>query len=50
MQQLRDLFAQRYPEARELQEADIVDSSLIDDLEQSGFIAQLYNRNVEALT
>jgi hypothetical protein len=42
MQQLRDLFAQRYPGARELQEADIVDSSLIDDLEQSGFIAQLY--------
>jgi len=42
MQQLRDLFAQRYPAARDLQEADIVDSSLIDDLAQSGFIAQLY--------
>lgn len=47
MQELRDLFSQRYPAARELQEADIVDSSLIDDLEQSGFIAQLNDRSVE---
>jgi hypothetical protein len=50
MQELRDCFSWKYPEARELQEADIVDSSLIDDLEQSGFIAQLYDRNVEAST
>jgi ABC-type nitrate/sulfonate/bicarbonate transport system substrate-binding protein len=50
MQDLRDLFSQRYPAARELQEADIVDSSLIDDLEQSGFIAQLYDRSVEVPT
>ncbi len=49
MQELRDLFFHRYPAARELQEADIVDSSLIDDLEQSGFIARLYERSVEAL-
>lgn len=46
MQELRDLFSRRYPAARELQEADIVDSSLIDDLEQSGFIAQLYDRSI----
>jgi hypothetical protein len=47
MQQLRDLFSERYPAAQKLQEADIVDSSLIDDLEQSGFIAQLYDKSVE---
>jgi hypothetical protein len=50
MQELRDLFCQRYPAARELQEADIVDSSLIDDLEQSGFIAHLYDKSVEVPT
>jgi ABC-type nitrate/sulfonate/bicarbonate transport system substrate-binding protein len=50
MQELRDLFSQRYPAAWKLQEDDIVDSSLIDDLEQSGFIAQLYGRSVEVST
>jgi ABC-type nitrate/sulfonate/bicarbonate transport system substrate-binding protein len=47
MQELRDLFSARYPAARALQEADIVDSSLIDDLERSGFIARLYDRSAE---
>jgi ABC-type nitrate/sulfonate/bicarbonate transport system substrate-binding protein len=47
MQELRDLFSDRYPAAREMQETDIVDSSLIDDLEQSGFIARLYDGNVK---
>jgi ABC-type nitrate/sulfonate/bicarbonate transport system substrate-binding protein len=47
MQDLRDLFSQRFPAARELREADIADASLIDELEQSGFVAQLYDRSVE---
>jgi len=50
MQALRDLFSQRYPQARQMQEADIADLSLIDELEQSGFIAQLYDRGVEVPT
>jgi hypothetical protein len=41
MVELRDLFSQRYPNATGLQEADIADLSLIDEVEQSGFIAQL---------
>jgi len=43
MQGLRDLFSERYPAAGELTEQHIVDASLIDELEQSGFIAQLYS-------
>jgi hypothetical protein len=46
MQELRDLFSRKYPAARDLQEADIIDLSLIDELERSGFIAQLYDRSV----
>lgn len=45
--ELREHFSQRYPKARALQEADIADLSLIDELEQSGFIAQLYDRGAE---
>ena len=42
MQTLRDLFASRYPAATKLQESDIADSSIIDEVEQSGFVQQLY--------
>jgi hypothetical protein len=44
MLELRDLFSQRYPNASELQEADIADLSLIDEVEQSGLIAQLNDK------
>ena len=44
LQDIRDLFVGRYPAARDLQEADIADSSLIDEIEQSGFIRKLYER------
>lgn len=50
MQELRDLFSPRYSAARALQESDIVDSSLIDDLERSGFIEKLYDRSIEVPT
>ena len=40
---LRDLFlASKYPSAATLKESDIADSSFIDDLERSGYIARLY--------
>ena len=39
---LRDSFSQQYPAAQKLQESDFVDSSFIDELEQSGFIKRLY--------
>jgi hypothetical protein len=42
MQGLRDLFSQKYPAARGLTEKQIADPSLIDELEQSGFITRLY--------
>jgi ABC-type nitrate/sulfonate/bicarbonate transport system substrate-binding protein len=42
MQEIRDLFAKRYPAAAKLEEADIVDASVIDEVERSGFIAALY--------
>jgi ABC-type nitrate/sulfonate/bicarbonate transport system substrate-binding protein len=41
MRGLRDLFCQRYPGARHLQEADLIDASLIEELEQSGCFPQL---------
>jgi ABC-type nitrate/sulfonate/bicarbonate transport system substrate-binding protein len=41
MLELRDLFSQRYPNATGLEEADIADLSLIDEIEQSGSIAQM---------
>jgi ABC-type nitrate/sulfonate/bicarbonate transport system substrate-binding protein len=49
MQGLRDLFSERYPAARELQECDIADTGLIDELEQTGFIAQLYSSSPPSL-
>jgi len=42
MQDLRDLFAERYPAAANLKESDIADPSIIDEVEQSGFIRALY--------
>jgi ABC-type nitrate/sulfonate/bicarbonate transport system substrate-binding protein len=44
MVELRDLFSQRYLNATGLQEADIADLSLINEVEQSGFIARLNAR------
>lgn len=44
MLELRDIFSQRYPNAKGLLEADIADLSLIDEVEESGFIAQLNDR------
>ena len=45
--ELRDLFSEKYPKAREMQEADIADLSLISELEQSGFIAHFNGGGVE---
>jgi len=42
MQTLRDVLAAKYPAASSLREADIADPSLIDELEQNGFIERLY--------
>jgi hypothetical protein len=42
LQPARSAFAKKYPAAQKLQEADFVDSSFIDELEQSGFIQKLY--------
>ncbi len=42
IQALRSHFSQKYPAAQKLQESDFVDSSFIDELEQSGFIKRLY--------
>ncbi|HEX4554839.1 MAG TPA: ABC transporter substrate-binding protein [Xanthobacteraceae bacterium] len=42
MQTLRELLAAKYPAAASLQEADIADSSFIDELERDGFIDRLY--------
>jgi ABC-type nitrate/sulfonate/bicarbonate transport system substrate-binding protein len=42
LQSIRDTFAKTYPAARDVQEADFTDSSIVDELEQSGFIAALY--------
>jgi ABC-type nitrate/sulfonate/bicarbonate transport system substrate-binding protein len=39
---LQNLFAKRYPAAETLQESDVVDASLIDEVERSGFIERLY--------
>jgi ABC-type nitrate/sulfonate/bicarbonate transport system substrate-binding protein len=42
IQSLRKLFAARYPAVANLQENDIVDASIIDEVERSGFIEHLY--------
>ena len=45
LQSIRDVFSKTYPHAQKLQEREFVDSSVIDELEQSGFIAKLYGNN-----
>ena len=45
MQKMRDFLAKKYPAAASLKETDIADSSLIDELERSGFIERLYASN-----
>ncbi len=47
MHDVHALFAERYPSAARLEEADIADPSLIDEVEQSGFIRQLYGAAVQ---
>lgn len=47
MQSIRDTFAKKYPAAQRLREADFVDSSFVDKLEQSGFIKKLYAGGVK---
>ncbi len=47
MQSIRDTFAPKYPAAQKLQEADFVDASFVDELEQSGFIRKLYAGGVK---
>ena len=42
MPKLREFLVKTYPGATALREADIADSSLIDELETNGFIDQLY--------
>ncbi len=42
LQEIRDLFAGRYPAARNLREGDLVDASPIDEIERSGFVEELY--------
>jgi hypothetical protein len=42
MQKMRDFLMKKYPTAASLKEADIADSSFINELEQSGFIDRLY--------
>jgi len=42
MQTLRDFLMAKYPAAESLKEADIADSSFIDELERNGFIDRLY--------
>ena len=41
MREIHDLFTSRYPAARRLQEADIADTSVVDEVERSGFAEQL---------
>jgi hypothetical protein len=42
MEALREFLVAKYPAAVSLKESDIADSSLIDELERSGFIDRLY--------
>lgn len=41
MQSIRDTFSAKYPAAKCVREADFTDSSIVDELEKSGFIAKL---------
>jgi hypothetical protein len=45
MQKMRDFLVKKYPAAASLKEADIADSSFMDELERSGFIERLYVRD-----
>ena len=45
LQSIRDTFARTYPAAAQVREADFTDSSIVDELEQSGFIAKVYAEN-----
>jgi len=45
LQSIRDVFSKTYPHAQKLQEREFVDSSVIDELEQSGFIGKLYGNS-----
>lgn len=42
LQSIRNTFTKMYPAAPKLQDSDFTDSSIVDELEQSGFIAKLY--------
>lgn len=42
LQSIRDTFAKTYPAGHRVAEADFTDSSIVDELEHSGFIASLY--------
>ncbi len=42
MADLRKLFAKRHPAVDKLQKADVVDDSIISEVEKSGFIDRLY--------
>jgi hypothetical protein len=42
MQKMRDVLVKKYSAAASLKEADIADSTFIDELEHSGFIDRLY--------
>lgn len=45
MQKMRDFLAKKYPGAASLKEADIADSSFIEELERTGFVERLYARD-----
>jgi hypothetical protein len=45
LQSIRDTFTAKYPAAPMLREADFTDSSIVDELEQSGFIDQIYRNH-----
>lgn len=42
LQSIRNTFSAKYPAAQQVREADFTDSSIVDELEQSCFIAKLY--------
>jgi ABC-type nitrate/sulfonate/bicarbonate transport system substrate-binding protein len=44
MADVRRVLMDKYPTAHSLEEANITDSSIIDEIEQSGFIRQIYSR------
>jgi ABC-type nitrate/sulfonate/bicarbonate transport system substrate-binding protein len=42
LQSIRNTFSKTFPAAHRIEEADFTDSSIVDELEHSGFIAKLY--------